>query len=330
MRIVVTDTGLIWNHKNPMLKKCKNAVMVVCLNGKKVTDKYECFVSPYKSDENDFKIGTSSEKYLALESVADKLNSDMRYHDSILFLADENPETLYPFFVLKDRNSYNALHLCAMSPLRFETKERIGVHKFLLSDLCSLKSFLYIDSNAMFNRFKGEGFSGTFNNMCSYYTSLLPMIVTEISSLKYNENYFFDFATMRYVSVDKGFNGVDINNINDKSYTLKNNITPSEWLCGLVPFHDYCNNSGNIKKSVESPSVRPDGKQICNLLREKRILLAKMNNIPFESEPCPSTGPCGGACEKCDKEVEYLAKKLSEIPETKRVYPYFNVEERKI
>lgn len=35
MRIIVTDTGLIWNHKNPMLKKCRDAVMVVCLNGKK-------------------------------------------------------------------------------------------------------------------------------------------------------------------------------------------------------------------------------------------------------------------------------------------------------
>lgn len=324
MRIIVTDTGLIWNHKNPMLKKCRDTVMVVCLNGKKVTDEYKCFVSPYKSDENDLEIGTSSEKYLALESVADKLNSDMRYHDSILFLADENPETLYPFFVIKDRNSYNALHLCAMSPWRFETKERIGVHKFLLSDLCSLRSFLYIDSNAMANGVKKTDF---FNDMYSYYTSLLPMIVTEISYLKYNENYFFDFATMKYVSVDKGFNGADINNINNKSYTLKNDIAPSGWLCGLVPFPDYCNNSGNIKTSVESPSVRPDGKQICNLLREKRILLAKMNNIPFESEPCSSTGPCGGTCEKCDKEVEYLAKKLSEIPENKRVYPNFDVEE---
>lgn len=327
MRIVVTDTGLIWNHKNPMLKKCKNAVMVVCLNGKKVTDEYECFVSPYKSDENDLEIGTSSEKYLALESVADVFNGSMHYHDDIIFMTDENPETLYPFFAIKDRSQYNNLHLCAMSPWRFETEERIGVHKFLLSDLCSLRSFLYIDSNAMVN---GSEKTDFFNDMYSYYTSLLPMIVTEISYLKYNENYFFDFATMRYVSVDKGFNDVDINNINDKSYKLKNDITPSEWLCGLVPFPDYCNDSGNIKKSVESPSVRLDGKQICDLLREKRILLAEMNNIPFESEPCPSTGPCGGTCEKCDKEGEYLAKKLSEIPETKRVYPYFNVEERKI
>ena len=29
-------------------KKIKDIVLVVCLNGKEVTDKYECFVSPYK------------------------------------------------------------------------------------------------------------------------------------------------------------------------------------------------------------------------------------------------------------------------------------------
>ena len=49
MRLVVTDIGLIWNHGNPILKKYKDIVLVVCLNGKKVTDAYECFVSPYKT-----------------------------------------------------------------------------------------------------------------------------------------------------------------------------------------------------------------------------------------------------------------------------------------
>lgn len=48
MRIVVTDTGNIWNHENPFLEQFKDIVFVVCLNGKEVTDKYECFVSPYK------------------------------------------------------------------------------------------------------------------------------------------------------------------------------------------------------------------------------------------------------------------------------------------
>lgn len=43
MRIVVTDTGNIWNHENLFLEQFKDIVLVVCLNGKEVTDKYECF-----------------------------------------------------------------------------------------------------------------------------------------------------------------------------------------------------------------------------------------------------------------------------------------------
>ena len=49
MRILVTDEGFVWNHKNPVLKEYKEEVLVVCLNGKAITDEYECFVSPYKS-----------------------------------------------------------------------------------------------------------------------------------------------------------------------------------------------------------------------------------------------------------------------------------------
>lgn len=50
MYIVVTDCGHFWNHENPILKKYKESVIVVCLNGKKVTDEYRCFVSPYKME----------------------------------------------------------------------------------------------------------------------------------------------------------------------------------------------------------------------------------------------------------------------------------------
>lgn len=40
MVIFVTDEGRYWNHENPVLEKYADCVVVVCLNGKKVTDKY--------------------------------------------------------------------------------------------------------------------------------------------------------------------------------------------------------------------------------------------------------------------------------------------------
>jgi len=42
MVIFVTDEGRYWNHKNPILEKYVDCVVVVCLNGEKVTDKYRC------------------------------------------------------------------------------------------------------------------------------------------------------------------------------------------------------------------------------------------------------------------------------------------------
>lgn len=148
MRIIVTDTAFIWNHENPGLEQLKDIVLVVCLEGKTVSDQYECFVSPYKQIGMGVDhFGAESQRYKALESVADDLNRELGYHDKILFLTDGNPESLYPFHVIKDRNEFNSLHLCTISPWRFESKRRIKAHRELLSDLSRLKSILYIDSN---------------------------------------------------------------------------------------------------------------------------------------------------------------------------------------
>ena len=148
MRVIITDTAFIWNHDNPVLDAFKDVLLVVCLEGKAVTDKYECFVSPYKHVGMGIdKFGVDDQQYKALESVADDLNRNLQFHDDILFLTDGNPESLYPFYVIKDRNEYNSLHLCTVSPWKFEGKRRIQEHKDLLSDLSQLTSILYIDSN---------------------------------------------------------------------------------------------------------------------------------------------------------------------------------------
>lgn len=35
MRIIVTDSGYVWNHKSPILEQFRDIVLVVCLNGKR-------------------------------------------------------------------------------------------------------------------------------------------------------------------------------------------------------------------------------------------------------------------------------------------------------
>ncbi len=48
MRMITTDASLIWHHENPILEKFKEILLVVCLEGRPVSDQYECFVSPYE------------------------------------------------------------------------------------------------------------------------------------------------------------------------------------------------------------------------------------------------------------------------------------------
>lgn len=72
MRVVITDSSFIWNHNNPALEIFKEVLLVVCLEGKKVSNKYECFVSPYKHVGMGIdKFGVENQRYKALESVAD-------------------------------------------------------------------------------------------------------------------------------------------------------------------------------------------------------------------------------------------------------------------
>lgn len=136
MVIFVTDAGRYWNHETPILEKYADCVVVVCLYGKKVTDKYKCIVSPYEHvglgyDNNSIQ----SLKYKALESVKEELRNTYTYHDDLLFLTDSAPESLYPYLILKDTEEYNSLHLWCMSPWKIETYERKKDHSEIWESL---------------------------------------------------------------------------------------------------------------------------------------------------------------------------------------------------
>ena len=123
MRLIITDTGNIWNIDNPFLKRFKEIVLVVCLRGEKVTDEYECFVSPYKKESasETGMDGNEKEMLNALASVADRLSGELMYNDDLVFLTDNEPSTIYPYYVVKDLEKHNSLHLVAMAPMSFES-----------------------------------------------------------------------------------------------------------------------------------------------------------------------------------------------------------------
>lgn len=325
MRIVVTDTAFIWNHENPLLEDYKDVVLVVCLDGKAVTDKYECFVSPYKRIGMGIdNFGVESQRYQALESVTDDLNQELYYHEDVLFLTDGNPESLYPFYVIKDRNEYNNLHLCTMSPWNFEEKRKIQAHRELLSDLSSLHSMLYLDSDRVLAGVNQQTtYSGLVRKTMDEYAALLPRIINGIYELE--EISYFDFKTMSYIPIASGYDAIDINKKIEEVSEVSVPVYREYSTLGLIRMPDFPEAGEDTKEKIERPVARIDGKKICNFLRTQRIRLAEANGIVFHSEECPSVGPCAGTCRKCDLEAVYLRKKLKEIPEEKRVYPQFDL-----
>lgn len=327
MRVVITDTAFIWNHNNPALEVFKDVLLVVCLEGKTVTDKYECFETPYKQDGLGIdKYGVDDLRYKALESVADGLNWDLRYHEDILFLTDGNPESLYPFYVIKDRNEYNYLHLCAVSPWEFEGKRRVQGHKDMLSDLSKLTSILYIDSNKyLLNLEKDATMKDVMQKLESDYAALLPTVVNSIGEL--HGRYYFDFASNSYVAIEEGFNGINLSKKNQLDTKFTTELYSDFWTLGSIIPPVYPDDNDSTKEEIERVPARIDGKRICEYLRKQRIELARTNGIEFASAECPSIGPCAGTCAKCDQESEYLRDKLAAIPSENRIIPDFTLTE---
>ena len=327
MRLVITDTGFIWNHNNPFLEKYKDIVLVVCLYGKAVTDKYECFVSPLTGDDIIMgmdKYGIEDRKFQVLASVGSKLNAELGYHDKIVFLTDNKPSTLYPYYVVKDLNEYNSLHLVAMPPWKFESSSRRKEYREMLSDLSRLNSILYYDSDKIPEML---GYSTTLSEAYEYIAydlgERMPQFLNGIHDMRAG-SYFFDFASMEYIPLESGFDKIDISRRDKQAGDVKFPIVRKSGTLGMVRRPLYPEDSMHVKEEVERLPARLDGKEVCDVLRKQRIRLAEANNISFKSEECPSIGPCAGTCEKCDAESEYLRKQLQKIPEEKRIYPPFD------
>lgn len=322
MRVVTTDISMIWAPDNPALEEFKDVLLVVCLEGKAITDKYECFVSPFKPIGMGVdKSGTEDLRLKALESVADELTECLGYNEDILFLTDGNPQSLYPYYVMKDRSESGYLHLFAISPWRVDLKRRIYWHNELLSDLSKLTSVLYMDSDKyMDNATPQTTISVAMQEVKKDCAALLPVVVNSISNL--SGSYYFDFSTNSYVAVQEGFNGIVL--FEEKSPDTQIETDPeidNNMIVGMVMPPEYKKEDDWTKEEIERLPARIDGKSICNYLRMLRIKLAEANGIEFQSEECPSVGPCAGTCDKCDQEAAYLREKLSEIPSENRIIP---------
>ncbi len=328
MRIIITNTGNIWNFENPFLEQFRDIIFVVCLEGREATDKYLCFVSPYRQVEMGMdNYGAEDQKLKALISVAEKLNHELGYHEDIVFLSDNEPSTLYPYYVLKDLNKYNKFHLIAMPPWDFESRRRRDTYRQMLANLSALRSILYYDSQNILDAIgKKSTIAQAFDYARNYFGELMPSFLNGIYKMKRGP-YFFDFASNSYIPLQDGFDKINVGKKSKLDKEINFPICREFWTLGKIVPLSYPEDKEYVKEEVEKPTARLDGKKVCNILREQRIRFAEANHIPFNSEPCPSIGPCAGTCEKCDMELKYLTKQARKIPEEQRIYPKFDPKE---
>lgn len=329
MRIVITDSGYIWNHLSPALRSFQLNVLVICLNGKKVTDEYQCFVTDFNSEGflGMDPHGIQSRKYLALKKKSIQLIEELRYHDEIVFLADFSPESLYPYSVVSQLNRFNRLHLCTMSPWSFYGKQEIKAHQEMLTYLAAATSLFYMNSDVLLSEMKEQfRFPDLLKRATETYNDLLPKILYGIEHMKKGK-FYFDFASTSYVPIKEGFHQIDLSLRSQDIPITKIKAHFTYATMGYVCFANYPDENSNTKDRVEELIPRLEGKKICDFLRKQRIRLANANHIEFSSEECPSLGPCGGTCQKCDDEANYLMAELEKVPEDQRIYPEFTIKE---
>lgn len=329
MIIFVTDEGRYWNHENPILEKYADCVVVVCLNGKKVTDKYRCVVSPYKHSAGlgmtDYSV--LSHKYKALESIREELRYSYAYHDDIVFLTDAEPQSLYPYLVLKDEEEYNNMHLWCMSPFKFEGKHRKVAYEELLYDIDKLTSLHYVDGDKYLENLDKDTTMPEIIVECqAWLNSMLPGALFEIANkLEWSERYYYDLKKKRYISTNDSYSKV----VKAKPIKKKQaeEFVPIQDFCtlGLLMMPDYPDPDDEAKEAVQQLHPRLDGKAVCERLKTMRQSLADENGIKFQTVDCPSSGPCAGTCERCDMEIRYLADQMSKIKEEDRKYPEFKI-----
>ena len=327
MVIFVTDVGMYWNHENPILEKYADNVVVVCIYGEKVTNKYKCIVSPYKSNILGCDNSMLSAKYRALESIKEELRNTHTYHDDILFLTDNAPGSLYPYLILKDMEKHNRLHLWCMSPWMVEPIKRRKDHHELMHDISKLNSLLYVDSDMLRkNLDKDATFVDLHHNCENLCTKMLPKIIYEINTeLKPDIRYYYDFKAGRYIETSNSYQTIiNIKSLNDNKADAFVPKQKYSFLGKIEPEH-YPDIAEKTKETIQQLSPRLDGKRVCEELKKMRKTLAEANGIEYEIVECPSVGPCAGTCRQCDKELRYLQMQLEKIPKDDRVYPQFEI-----
>lgn len=325
MKYVITDAGLLVNHNSKFLETViEDVIVVVSDRSTVVRDKYRvikcCIIQMGLGMDGER--GKNSRRYRTIQANIEQLIAEFSEDEDILFLTDNNPESLYPLLAAKKFAQKYRFHLWAMTPLYFEGSRRIKVYEELMSDLGFLRSIILFDSGKMLGELDRRTTMPQFiKYMNNHFDKCFSYVCFQIKELRWckNKKYFYSFETNQFIEVRDGFKA-----ISERLRTLKTTSFDAgedlfQVTASVMVQNIPCKKIED-KEYIEQLYPRLDGKNVCETLKNMRRELAKANGIEFKTVECSSTGPCAGTCESCDNEIRYLNEMMHKIPEFLRRY----------
>lgn len=164
----------------------------------------------------------------------------------------------------------------------------MNVKTELLPDICDLADCLIIDIKTLDSEIY-KRYTGFHNDYLNYNLSILSKLHMQNKVLIRIPliPHFNDRADVE-ASIRK------LNSLGFHNYKI-------------VQYVDTLN-----KVSKPTPSNKY-GKEICNLLKHIREIVAKANGVKLHEEKCPNDVCHTGTCPKCDNHLKYLTNELSKI-----------------
>ena len=289
MKIILIDTNKRWTVNHPLLAPYKEDIILLCTSSQSLDTHHDSYLIP----EELINVTKQPQHFNASSRLWYKImnnHNDWTFteHDVLYFL-EHDSLSLLPLHLFYDHH-YNS-----------------RIHLFFDEALCN-------DSQALTTFFSLEKVM-SIAFIHSKWTNMT--IQNAIDDIRYRLNrrfqYFFDTRSNHYVEIQKAYNN------SHQSSSIKENqkdlsIYVEILRCGQAPNKfDPFDQVKLYPKFIFSHQPQINGKEICQILKQIRLNVAKLYHIPYQNQDCDYNGYCSGSCEQCEKELDYLNHELIKI-----------------
>lgn len=319
--ILITDNGWFVNHRLPCLAKYTQDVNVIKMSHRtEDIEEYKVIDVSIKTPGLGYSgSGFESWEYRSLQTNKNKLEIALlekginsSWYSDVILLGDIKPESLTILSALQESEFDAEIHLIV--PLPFGRVVKGSAQYKILSNLNKVKSLAVYDPYKLAKERYGdteqENITKVADEMIAHFLERENELFTKMEFFSESKKYFFDFERDGFIETDTLYVLDDY----EITHTLGFWVDP-------YLFDNGREENSYFIECLKTPVPRPDGKKVCEILRNIRKKFARANQINYEFRECIYDGPCAGTCDACDKE----ARDLIELAKELKVVTYPNV-----